>query len=223
MRGVSVAVSVSPFRHPSHSHSHSHSSLVRAFTTSITRLNSANNAIRLNEFIIEPTSMHTINEATHCHPHHHHHHSPHPHPAIISQAKYLRTHFLSSNHTNHTTSSAFTETTKCSQNVAMSDQSSSSSSSSAETSQDGTADSTAPPPSSSSSASASSSPSSSSPSSSSSTRDNLKPSALVCELDRWIIGQNEAKKAVAVAMRNRWRRHKLPKDIRDDVMPKNIL
>lgn len=51
----------------------------------------------------------------------------------------------------------------------------------------------------------------------------LKPKEVVEELNKYIVGQEEAKKAVAISMRNRWRRHKLPKDIRDEVMPKNIL
>lgn len=54
------------------------------------------------------------------------------------------------------------------------------------------------------------------------TRD-LKPSQLVRELDRFIIGQAPAKKAVAIALRNRWRRHKLPEELRQEVTPKNIL
>ncbi len=51
----------------------------------------------------------------------------------------------------------------------------------------------------------------------------LTPREIVSELDRFIIGQNAAKRAVAVAMRNRWRRQQLPDDIRDEVYPKNIL
>ena len=54
-------------------------------------------------------------------------------------------------------------------------------------------------------------------------RKNIKPSELVSELDKYIVGQKEAKKAVAVALRNRWRRHCLDKNIREEVMPKNIL
>merc|ERR1719399_2073932 len=46
---------------------------------------------------------------------------------------------------------------------------------------------------------------------------------MVDYLDRFIIGQKEAKKAVANALRNRWRRQKLPKDLADDINPKNIL
>ena len=52
---------------------------------------------------------------------------------------------------------------------------------------------------------------------------DLTPREIVSELDRFIIGQAEAKRAVAVALRNRWRRKQLPDDIRDEVYPKNIL
>ena len=52
---------------------------------------------------------------------------------------------------------------------------------------------------------------------------NLTPREIVSELDRFIIGQNDAKRSVAVALRNRWRRNKLDDDIRDEVYPKNIL
>ena len=60
------------------------------------------------------------------------------------------------------------------------------------------------------------------------TKDNAKVSALspreiVSELDRYVIGQKEAKKAVAVALRNRWRRQALSDEMRDEVLPKNIL
>ncbi|RME82161.1 MAG: ATP-dependent protease ATPase subunit HslU [Planctomycetota bacterium] len=51
----------------------------------------------------------------------------------------------------------------------------------------------------------------------------LTPKEIVDQLNRYIVGQEEAKKAVAIAIRNRWRRQQLPKDIREDVMPKNIL
>ena len=51
----------------------------------------------------------------------------------------------------------------------------------------------------------------------------LTPREIVSELDRFIIGQNDAKRAVAVAMRNRWRRKQLGDDLRDEVYPKNIL
>lgn len=51
----------------------------------------------------------------------------------------------------------------------------------------------------------------------------LTPREIVSELDRFIIGQDEAKRAVAIALRNRWRRMQLPKELRDEVLPKNIL
>ncbi|WP_425480265.1 ATP-dependent protease ATPase subunit HslU [Persephonella marina] len=54
-------------------------------------------------------------------------------------------------------------------------------------------------------------------------REDLTPKQIVEELDKYIVGQKEAKKAVAIALRNRWRRHKLPEDLRDEVIPKNIL
>ena len=53
--------------------------------------------------------------------------------------------------------------------------------------------------------------------------DNLTPKAIVAALDEHIIGQAEAKRAVAVALRNRWRRQRLDADLRDEVTPKNIL
>ncbi|WP_086617449.1 ATP-dependent protease ATPase subunit HslU [Erythrobacter tepidarius] len=53
--------------------------------------------------------------------------------------------------------------------------------------------------------------------------DNLTPKAIVAALDEHIIGQTEAKRAVAVALRNRWRRQRLSADLRDEVTPKNIL
>jgi ATP-dependent HslUV protease ATP-binding subunit HslU len=53
--------------------------------------------------------------------------------------------------------------------------------------------------------------------------DNLTPKAIVAALDEYIIGQNEAKKAVAVALRNRWRRQRLSPELREEVTPKNIL
>jgi ATP-dependent HslUV protease ATP-binding subunit HslU len=52
---------------------------------------------------------------------------------------------------------------------------------------------------------------------------DLTPREIVSELDRHIVGQNDAKRAVAVALRNRWRRKKLTDDLRDEVYPKNIL
>ena len=51
----------------------------------------------------------------------------------------------------------------------------------------------------------------------------LSPREIVSELDRYVIGQKDAKKAVAVALRNRWRRQALSEDMRDEVLPKNIL
>src|SRR5919202_3301663 len=52
---------------------------------------------------------------------------------------------------------------------------------------------------------------------------HLTPRQIVSELDKYIVGQNEAKRAVAVAIRNRWRRQQLPEPMRQDVSPKNIL
>ncbi len=49
------------------------------------------------------------------------------------------------------------------------------------------------------------------------------PKEIVSELDRFIVGQNEAKRAVAIALRNRWRRQQLPEAMREEVVPKNIL
>ncbi|MBT3351763.1 MAG: AAA family ATPase, partial [Nitrospinaceae bacterium] len=53
--------------------------------------------------------------------------------------------------------------------------------------------------------------------------ENLTPKNIVQELDRYVIGQAEAKRAVAVALRNRWRRQQLPDEMRDEVAPKNII
>ena len=52
---------------------------------------------------------------------------------------------------------------------------------------------------------------------------SFSPREIVSELDRYVIGQSDAKKAVAIALRNRWRRQELPDDLREEVMPKNIL
>ncbi len=49
------------------------------------------------------------------------------------------------------------------------------------------------------------------------------PREVVSELDRYIVGQNEAKRAVAIALRNRWRRQQVPEDLRDEIAPKNII
>jgi ATP-dependent HslUV protease ATP-binding subunit HslU len=54
-------------------------------------------------------------------------------------------------------------------------------------------------------------------------KDKLTPKAIVAALDEHIVGQDDAKKAVAVALRNRWRRQQLPPELRDEVTPKNIL
>ena len=53
--------------------------------------------------------------------------------------------------------------------------------------------------------------------------EELSPKQIVEELDRYIIGQKAAKRAVAVAMRNRWRRRRLDPSLRDEVSPKNII
>ena len=52
---------------------------------------------------------------------------------------------------------------------------------------------------------------------------NLSPREIVSELDRHIVGQQDAKRAVAIALRNRWRRQQLPEGLREEVLPKNIL
>src|SRR5512134_3815993 len=51
----------------------------------------------------------------------------------------------------------------------------------------------------------------------------FSPREIVSELDRYIVGQNDAKRAVAIALRNRWRRQQLSAELREEVMPKNIL
>ena len=51
----------------------------------------------------------------------------------------------------------------------------------------------------------------------------MSPKAIVAELDRYIVGQSEAKKAVAIALRNRYRRSRLPEEIRNEITPKNII
>ncbi len=52
---------------------------------------------------------------------------------------------------------------------------------------------------------------------------DLKPSEIVKELDKYIIGQNKAKRSVAIALRNRWRRRQVPDDLKDEIAPKNII
>src|SRR5512143_523569 len=53
--------------------------------------------------------------------------------------------------------------------------------------------------------------------------EELPPTQIVAELDKYIVGQRNAKRAVAVALRNRYRRRLLGEDLRDEVIPKNIL
>jgi ATP-dependent HslUV protease ATP-binding subunit HslU len=53
--------------------------------------------------------------------------------------------------------------------------------------------------------------------------EKLTPKETVVELDRFIVGQDAAKRAVAVALRNRWRRQQLSPELREDVVPKNII
>src|SRR5256714_10554465 len=52
---------------------------------------------------------------------------------------------------------------------------------------------------------------------------HLTPKQIVEALDKYIVGQHDAKRAVAVAIRNRWRRQQLPEDLRKDITPKNII
>ena len=52
---------------------------------------------------------------------------------------------------------------------------------------------------------------------------DFSPREIVSELDRFIVGQNDAKRAVAIALRNRWRRQQLAEELREEVLPKNIL
>ena len=54
-------------------------------------------------------------------------------------------------------------------------------------------------------------------------KDNLTPKEIVSELDKYIIGQGEAKRAVAIALRNRWRRQNVSKELKDEIAPKNII
>src|SRR5229473_3662205 len=53
--------------------------------------------------------------------------------------------------------------------------------------------------------------------------ERLTPKAIVFELDKYIVGQHAAKRAVAIALRNRWRRQQLPPEMREEVAPKNII
>src|SRR4026209_352593 len=52
---------------------------------------------------------------------------------------------------------------------------------------------------------------------------DFTPREIVSELDRYIVGQRAAKRAVAIALRNRWRRLQVPEDLRDEIAPKNII
>jgi len=51
----------------------------------------------------------------------------------------------------------------------------------------------------------------------------LKPKDVVLELDKYIVGQDNAKRSVAIALRNRWRRQQVPQELRDEIVPKNII
>jgi ATP-dependent HslUV protease ATP-binding subunit HslU len=53
--------------------------------------------------------------------------------------------------------------------------------------------------------------------------ERLTPKEIVLELDKYIVGQRAAKRAVAIALRNRWRRQQLPADLREEIAPKNII
>ncbi len=53
--------------------------------------------------------------------------------------------------------------------------------------------------------------------------DELTPREIVAELDKYVVGQNDAKRAVAIALRNRMRRQKLPDEMAEEVIPKNII
>ena len=53
--------------------------------------------------------------------------------------------------------------------------------------------------------------------------DNMPPRQIVDELDRYVIGQRDAKRMVAIALRNRWRRQQLPPELREEIFPKNII
>src|SRR6266704_3105632 len=53
--------------------------------------------------------------------------------------------------------------------------------------------------------------------------DALTPKEIVAELDRYIVGQDKAKRAVAIALRNRWRRQRVGPELKDEILPKNII
>ena len=53
--------------------------------------------------------------------------------------------------------------------------------------------------------------------------EELTPRQIVGELDKYIIGQDDAKKAVAIALRNRWRRQRVGDDLRDEILPSNLI
>ena len=53
--------------------------------------------------------------------------------------------------------------------------------------------------------------------------DEMSPRQIVAELDKYIVGQGAAKKAVAIALRNRWRRQRVEEDLREEIMPNNII
>src|SRR5712692_2717097 len=55
------------------------------------------------------------------------------------------------------------------------------------------------------------------------TLDDLTPRQIVAELDKYVVSQTEAKRAVAIALRNRIRRQKLPEDLAEEILPKNII
>src|SRR4030065_518003 len=53
--------------------------------------------------------------------------------------------------------------------------------------------------------------------------ENFTPREIVSELDKYIVGQKDAKRSVAIALRNRWRRQQVPDPLRDEIAPKNII
>jgi ATP-dependent HslUV protease ATP-binding subunit HslU len=53
--------------------------------------------------------------------------------------------------------------------------------------------------------------------------DELTPRQIVAELDKYVVAQDAAKKAVAIALRNRWRRQQVAEDLRDEILPNNII